>query len=135
MADNPLAMKPSALQQPVRLDRWFWAVYFVCLPIVLWLSPPWKWDFPLYAKIAGGLLFPFLFSLAAYVLGNFLDIVFGRRALAKGEGKALLITAGFIAVAGVTESMLGVSGMILPGLTAFTAMTVFYISASVFEKR
>ncbi len=128
-------MKPSPLQQPIRLDRWFWAVYLVSLPVVLWLSLLWNRDMPLYAKIAGALVLPFLFSISIYAACRFGYIIFVRRALEKGEGKALLVTMAFIVIACWAKTFLGIPPVIFEGAIAFAAVLIFSFSANAFGSR
>jgi hypothetical protein len=113
-------MKVPAIDQPIRLGGYFWAVYVLMAIPSLWLLRPWSWGPPLISQVAGFLLPPFLAAIALYSFVLFtLSLVSNLR----GQKKAL--AAFSAALVGPTVFLVAAwvfsDHQYLPAICAFVA--------------
>ncbi len=90
-------MKRVDIEAPLRLTRGFWTIYVALFVPVLWLTWPVYSHLPLYAQIAGIVLFPFLAAVVSYCTLYFvLATVTGTPA---EKYRARLLVVGVLVVA------------------------------------
>ncbi|MBE7540111.1 MAG: hypothetical protein HS122_17085 [Opitutaceae bacterium] len=118
-------MKIPVIDEPVRLGRAFWVTYGVMLIPSLWLLKPWSWKLPLFSKVAGAVLPPFLAAIAicSFVLLTFSVTAHfhGRKREFAGIVAAILGSTIFLVVAWMFSGYKN-----LPAICAFVASCIGY---------
>ncbi|MFY9923676.1 MAG: hypothetical protein WAK51_04270 [Opitutaceae bacterium] len=59
-------MKTVDIDKPFRPTLGFWITYAILAIPAFWISRPWFWDLPIYSRVAGVILCPFLAAVFVY---------------------------------------------------------------------
>ena len=59
-------MRIPRIDEPIRLSAPFWSTYILSVAAYSWFTRPWAWDYPVWYRVLGATLIPFLAALAIY---------------------------------------------------------------------
>jgi len=101
-------MKTLDIDRPIRLTWPFWLTYLAVFVPVLFLAKPILTQLPLYARVAGILVLPFLAAVLFYSSFQFfVAVVFGGREQRIKFRGFLLAALGTAVVAGIAWKLFG----------------------------
>jgi hypothetical protein len=95
-------MNTPALDQPFRPTTGFWVAYLALSIPVLWFTTPWKWELPLYARIAGIAFLPFAGTVLLYCPYLF------AMAVVRGDSKQRQVARAFFSATFGAATLLSV---------------------------
>jgi hypothetical protein len=120
----------TGLDEPVRLDKWFWVIYSITLPAFLGVSWRWLWTRPLNEQIGIFLLVPFFLAIVTHTVVRICILCVKREGITRGQVSAVgfaLIAIWIYFVVGVCTDMFSMHPFWAPFGGAFVAGITYKI--------
>jgi hypothetical protein len=113
-------MRIPEIDEPVVLDGPFWTTLCLAEAGFCWFFKPWAWDYPLWYRIAGAALFPFLAAIVVHSTTMFL-VSIAHNFRSQSQRRALFVFAIVVSSAVIAFAWVESSFRVVPDSTAFVA--------------